>query len=273
MLTPALSVRGLSLQYPGMEDPLLAGVDLDVAPGEVVGLLGANGSGKSTLCEALAGLVEPASGEVLLGGAWVADCQWHALQYVPQDVDAAIVAPTVYDDIAFTLENRGVLPADRPARVDELLTTVGLPGFARREVIYLSGGERQRLVLASALAAGPRCLVLDEVTAHLDAPSAESVLQIVRDVARRDGIAVVMVTQRLDECRWFDRVSVLAGGTLSAPRTPASVLYDTLLLERAYLSPPLVVRLVQELDARGVPVGDAPLAATDLPAVLGRCSA
>lgn len=267
-----LVAQQLSFAYPGAGRPVLDALSLRAEPGRVLGILGANGCGKSTLCKLLAGLVEPAGGTVVVDGEPVEHSPWHLVQYVPQDVDAAIIAPVVEEDISFGLRNRGVSEEAVDRRVAELLELVGLPGFAHRAVAELSGGERQRLALASALAVEPRYLILDELSAHLDTASADRLLALVQRISRSAHVGVVVVTQRPDECRWFDEVAVIANGEVADVRPPAGVLYDAELLQSAGLAPPMIVDLVRALERKGVMLNGCPLDVTQLREMAMSCS-
>lgn len=271
MTSRGLIARSLAFAYPGASAGL-SGVDLAIEPGTLVALLGANGSGKSTLCRLLAGLLEPSAGDLRVDGVAVHDAEWNAVQYVPQDVDATIIAPRVGEDVAYALRNRGLPPSEVDRECDLLLASVGLEGFAEREVETLSGGERQRLALASALSAAPRYLLLDEVAAHLDEGSAARLLQLVAERARERDIGVLVVTQRPAEARWCDTVVILSGGVVSEPRPPGTVLYDDELLSAAGLAPPAIVRLARALRQQGRPVPGAPLDPASLASALRQCS-
>jgi energy-coupling factor transport system ATP-binding protein len=184
-------------------------------------VLGPSGSGKSTLGRALAGIVPHAlpgawSGSLSVGGAPVPSTPAAELGarvgIVFQDPDSQIVMPTVEDEVAFGLENRGWPRGRMQGRVPAALADVGLAGFERRATGTLSGGERQRLALADVLALAPGLLVLDEPTANLDPPGMAAIFaQVARLAASRDH-TIVVIEHRL-EAVWplADRVLVLDG--------------------------------------------------------------
>ncbi|MDJ1114331.1 ATP-binding cassette domain-containing protein [Microbacterium sp. LX3-4] len=204
-------------------------VDLDIAPGERVLLLGASGAGKSTLLAGMAGLLGSeedgaASGSLLIDGEDPAAHRGR-VGLVLQDPDAGVVLSRVGDDVAFGCENLGVDPAEIPARVAEALDAVGLEVPVERETARLSGGQKQRLAIAGVLAMRPGLLLLDEPTANLDPEGVEEVRQAVGEAALSSGATLVVIEHRTDVWRdLMTRVIVLdAAGGLLADGTPAEV--------------------------------------------------
>ena len=221
------------------------GVDLDVAPGERVLLLGPSGSGKSTLLAGLAGLLDPSvgeqEGELLLDGAPARAARARAVRAathgsgVPgtaatglllQDPVAQTVLARAGDDVAFGLENHGVPRELIGPRVERALAAVGFPYGPRHPTARLSGGERQRLALAGVLALRPGLLLLDEPTAMLDPDGARLLRDQVGRVLDDTGAGCVVVEHRV--APWLplvDRVVVLdPGGGVAADGDPAQVL-------------------------------------------------
>jgi thiamine transport system ATP-binding protein len=190
-----LGVDGVAISYAGA--PLLVDVDLTVAPGEVVALLGPSGSGKSSLLRVIAGLQTPDRGYVRWDGVDVTSIPAHKRGFglVFQD---ALLFPhlDVGGNVAY-----GVTGAKsaRAARVEELLTLVDLPGYARRAVSTLSGGEAQRVALARALAPSPRLLLLDEPFGALDRELRDRLAVDVRDLLHRLDVPAVHVTHDVTE--------------------------------------------------------------------------
>ena len=196
----AVRVRGLGWRHPGRRAWALRGVDLDVAAGERVLLLGPSGAGKSTFLAALAGLLDPETGdvegEVLLDGVPATSAQDRA-GLLRQDPQTQLVMTRAGDDVAFGLENRGV-PTDRLwARVEESLALVGWRYDLDRSTSALSGGEAQRLALAGVLAPAPGLLLLDEPTADLDPDGADHLRTALRDALQASGSTCVVVEHRV----------------------------------------------------------------------------
>ncbi|GHJ45363.1 ABC transporter [Catellatospora sp. TT07R-123] len=184
------------------ERPVLRDLNLYVAPGEVVAILGANGSGKSTLVRAALGLVPLAAGEVTLFGVPRRRFrQWHRIGYVPQRLGAGGGVPASVGEVVASgrLAARGFLrprrSGDRRA-VTDALTAVGLTDREHDPVASLSGGQQQRTLIARALAGQPDLLVLDEPTAGVDAASQEAFARALRDFVTGGG-TVLLVAHEL----------------------------------------------------------------------------
>ncbi|WP_448810262.1 ABC transporter ATP-binding protein [Agromyces bauzanensis] len=225
----AVSAQEWSWRHGGRRTPAVHGLDLDIAPGERVLLLGASGSGKSTLLHGLAGVLGgddegEAEGRLLIDDRPAAASRGRA-GLVLQDPDAQLVMARVGDDVAFGLENLGVPRDEIWARVDEALRAVGLDLPLDHSTAALSGGQRQRLALAGVLAMRPGLILLDEPTANLDPAGVLEVRDAVARVADESGATLVIIEHRVSV--WLpvvDRVVVLAGGELLADGAPAEVL-------------------------------------------------
>lgn len=206
MSGPALFARDLGFRHPGRAAPLLAGLGLELAPGEVLGLLGPSGCGKSTLLRLLGGLLRPERGEV--GRA--PGCRLAVVFQEPRLLPWRSVA----GNLDFALEAAGVPPAERAARRAEALRAVGLSGAARSLPHQLSGGMAQRAGLARALCLAPDLLLLDEPFAAVD-PMLREELQDLLAGALAGGRSAVLVTHDVHEAtRLCHRVLVLDGPPL-----------------------------------------------------------
>ena len=213
-----LSVRGLAVTYGDLR--AVDGVDLEVAAGEVVALLGASGSGKSSLLRAVAGLEDVAAGEVAWDGRSMVRVPVHKRGFGLMFQDGQLFEHRdVGGNIAYGLT--GLPRARRDERVREMLELVGLPGFERRRVTTLSGGQAQRVALARALAPAPRLLLLDEPLSALDRALREQLATDVRAILRRGGTTALYVTHDQDEAMTVaDRVGVMEAGRLLRLDTP-----------------------------------------------------
>ena len=213
-----LSVRGLAVTYGDLH--AVDGVDLEVAAGEVVALLGASGSGKSSLLRAVAGLEDVAAGEVAWGGRSMVRVPVHKRGFGLMFQDGQLFEHRdVGSNIAYGLT--GLPRAQRGERVREMLKLVGLPGFERRRVTTLSGGQAQRVALARALAPAPRLLLLDEPLSALDRALREQLATDVRTILRQGGTTALYVTHDQDEAMTVaDRVGVMEAGRLLRLDTP-----------------------------------------------------
>ena len=208
-------------RHAGRKNAALSGVDLDIAPGERVLVLGPSGSGKSTLMGGLAGLLGgaeegEATGTLTVDGVAPAQARGR-VGLLMQDPEAQVVLARVGDDVAFGMENLGVPREEIWPRVEESLSAVGLDAPLDHSTTELSGGQKQRLALASILAMGPGLLLLDEPTANLDPGGIAEVRDVVASVVERTGATLVVVEHRVDVwASLVDRVIVVADGRIAA---------------------------------------------------------
>ncbi|CAL9652920.1 Taurine import ATP-binding protein TauB [Streptomyces sp. enrichment culture] len=210
-----LALRDATLGRPGA--PALHSVDLDVASGEILTVVGASGCGKSTLLRTLAGLLAPLAGEVaqdtrpLTGPA--AD---RALVF---QEDALLPWRTLRGNVELPLAIQGVPRAERRAQAEAWLGRVGLAAQARQLPHRVSGGQRQRAQLARALAGAPRAVLMDEPFGALDAQTRAGMQDLLVEVLHGTGATVVFVTHDVDEALFLgDRVALLGDGRLTAVR-------------------------------------------------------
>lgn len=213
--------RGWGWRHAGRKNAALSGVDLDIAPGERVLVLGPSGSGKSTLMGGLAGLLGGAEEGEATGTLTVDDVAPAQARgrvgLLMQDPEAQVVLARVGDDVAFGMENMGVAREEIWPRVEKSLEAVGLGVPLDHSTTELSGGQKQRLALASILAMGPGLLLLDEPTANLDPSGVAEVRAAVEAVVERTGATVVVVEHRVDVwASLVDRVIVVADGAIAA---------------------------------------------------------
>jgi thiamine transport system ATP-binding protein len=209
-----LDVREVTVAFDGTT--VLDRASLHVEQGEIVALLGASGSGKSTLLRVIAGLVAPRSGRVVLDGSDVTGVPTHRrhVGMVFQD-EQLFPHLSVADNVAFGLKMAGVSNEERRRRADELLDTVGLPGFGERTVDNLSGGETKRVAVARSLAAAPKILLLDEPLTGLDRDLHDRLLVEVADIIRATGTTAVWVTHDDAEAAAVsDRIARLVAGSI-----------------------------------------------------------
>ena len=220
-MSAIIDFASVSITYPGADRPTLAGVDLAIAEGELVLVVGQTGSGKSTLLRAINGLVPHFTGGTLAGTVRIAgrDTATHhprdladVVGVVPQDPMSSFVTDTVEEELAYGMECLGVPAATMRRRVEETLDLLGLAEVRERALLSLSGGQRQRVAIGAVLTAHPRVLVLDEPTSALDPGAAEEVLAVLQRLVHDLGITVVLAEHRLERVlEYADRVVHVPG--------------------------------------------------------------
>ena len=263
MDNPILKTDDLRFSYPaaveGEHPVVLDGVNLSIAEGSFVAVLGHNGSGKSTLAKHMNAILLPSGGKVYVDGIDTADEDRlldirRTVGMVFQNPDNQIVANVVEEDVAFAPENLGVPPEEIRKRVDDALKQVGMYEFREHAPHLLSGGQKQRVAIAGVIAMRPRCIVLDEPTAMLDPIGRREVLRTVRQLNRESGVTVVLITHHMDEAAQADRLVVMAKGKVVADGTPKEVFCHVEELRSVALTVPETTALLWELRQAGLDV-------------------
>ncbi|WP_059412230.1 methionine ABC transporter ATP-binding protein [Cupriavidus basilensis] len=216
---PHIVFEQLGKQYPGAPSAALSAVSFTVARGEIFGIIGRSGAGKSTLLRTINMLERPSGGHVRVDGVDVGTLDEDGLVALRRRVGMIfqhfnlLSAKTVFENVALPLRVAGVPRAQIAPRVTELLELVGLAGKAQVYPAMLSGGQKQRVGIARALVQRPEILLCDEATSALDPETTESILALLRDINRRLGLTVVLITHDMAVIRQAcDRVLVLDHG-------------------------------------------------------------
>lgn len=256
-----IEIKDLRFSYPAEIDgdepvEVLRGINLEIAEGEFVAVLGHNGSGKSTLAKHLNGILVPSSGKVLVDGIDTADEDKlfelrQCAGMVFQNPDNQIVSSIVEEDVAFALENLGVPYEEMRKRVDDALRDVRMYDFRMHSPSQLSGGQKQRVAIAGIIAMRPKCIILDEPTAMLDPQGRREVMATVKRLNMDYGTTIVLITHFMDEAAACGRVVVMEKGKAILDGTPEEVFAHVELLKKMRLDVPQVTELVHELRKEG----------------------
>lgn len=244
-------------------------VDLDVAQGDFVAILGHNGSGKSTLAKHINAILYPTEGTVWVDGMDTSEDKnlWEVRQnagMVFQNPDNQIIGQVVEEDVGFGPENMGVPTAEIWERVEESLKAVGMYEFRKHSPNKLSGGQKQRISIAGVIAMHPKCIILDEPTAMLDPNGRKEVIRAVRALNLAEGITVVLITHYMEEIIDADKVFVMDKGKIAMEGTPKEIFSQVEHLKELRLDVPQVTLLAYELQKSGMKIPDGILTTKEL---------
>lgn len=235
----------------------LNGVDIQVAQGEFVAILGRNGSGKSTFAKLVNALNLPTEGKMVVAGMDTTD-EANLLDIrktagmVFQNPDNQLVATIVEEDIAFGPENLGLPREEIYDRIDYALSTVHMEAYRGHAPHMLSGGQKQRIAIAGVLAMKPKLIVFDESTAMLDPKGRQDILELIRQLNREEKITIVLITHYMDETVHADRLVVMKDGFVLREGKPQEIFFDRELLAQAGLIAPFAAQLSMDLAAAGI---------------------
>jgi len=254
-----LEARNVRYRYPrGME--AVCDISFHIRKKEKIALVGPNGAGKSTLLKMFNGMIRPDSGIMLFDNKPI-EYDITSLRmlrkrvgFVLQNPDRQIIAPTVYQDVAFGPTNLGY-PENEVKRVVTLaLRHVGLEGFERRPPYHLSGGEKKRVAIAGVLAMDPDVLVLDEPTSGLDPSGSEDIMELL-DELNHEGKTIIISTHNVELAYpWADRAILLLEGKILEEDVPQKAFGNPEHVRRAHLSLPILLELYMEMQKRGFQV-------------------
>ena len=254
----------LVYKYPQSEDeqPKVAidGLDLEVKKGEFLVVLGHNGSGKSTFAKHINALLIPTDGEMYVDGlrTSVEDNLWNIRNVagmVFQNPDNQIVATIVEEDVAFGPENLGIDPKEIRKRVDDALKNVQMYEYRKHAPHLLSGGQKQRVAIAGILAMMPKCIVFDEPTAMLDPFGRKEVMRTIKEINKKYGITIILITHYMEEAVEADRIVVMDSGKVVMNGKPKEIFRNVSVMKKIGLDVPQVTELAYELRQNGINIG------------------
>ena len=236
-------------------------VNLQVKKGEFLVVLGHNGSGKSTIAKHMNALLIPTDGTVIVDGLDTKDPQnvWNIRAkagMVFQNPDNQLVATIVEEDVAFGPENLGIESKEIRRRVDESLERVGMSEYKRHAPHLLSGGQKQRIAIAGILAIQPECIIFDEPTAMLDPSGRKQVLETMKEINKKYGITIILITHYMDEAAQADRIIVMDEGNIKMEGTPREIFPQVERMKEIGLDVPQVTELAYELRKEGINISE-----------------
>jgi energy-coupling factor transporter ATP-binding protein EcfA2 len=252
-----IEVNNLKYRYPHRSNLALDGIDFQVEKGQFIGIAGENKAGKSTLCQAFAGLVPTMfrgayGGKLLIDGAEAAKtpiaelCQKVGLVFQNPFNQLSGAKDTVFEEIAFGLQNLGIPKEEIFKRVEENLKLLDIEEYRDRNPFDLSGGQTQRVAIASILAMEPKVIVLDEPTSQLDPQGSEEVFRVVDKLAKT-GITIIMVEQKIEKlASYCDKILLLHKGKQIAYDTPEQI-FSRDDLEELGVKPPVYTQVCRAL--------------------------
>ena len=234
-------------------------VSMEVKNGEFLVILGHNGSGKSTMAKHMNALLLPSGGKMYVDGLDTSDIEniWEVRRragMVFQNPDNQLVATIVEEDVAFGPENLGVDPKEIRERVDDSLKAVGMYEYRKHAPHLLSGGQKQRIAIAGILAMRPKCIVLDEPTAMLDPSGRNEVMKTIKEVNKKFGITIILITHYMDEAAQADRIIVMDRGEKVMEGVPREIFSQVKKIKSIGLDVPQVTELAYELQREGVDI-------------------
>ncbi len=247
-----IRVSDLKYRYRGNLFPTLDGINLTVADGELVAIVGQNGSGKSTLGRLIAGIYKLQEGSIEIDSHKL-DKKSSKLPsevgIVFQNPENQIIFNRIDDEVSFAM--RGLDPAETSERVSEALAEVGMSKFREQDLYSLSLGQKQRIIIAEVLARRPKHLILDEPTTMIDSEGKEQIYQIIRRL-KKQGYTIICITNLADEILLADRTLILADGKIAAEIRRSELVAKAPLLSKYGIHQPTLLKILTGLTKRGI---------------------
>lgn len=257
---PAIRIEHLKYRYPYTKTLALNDISCEISKGEFIGVIGANGAGKSTLSQALLGLVPN-----LYHGAYGGKVEIDGLNAKTTPIDSLCKKVglvfqnpfnqitgsklTVYEEIAFGLENLGIEQSEMQSRVEKIMEMLNISNLKDCSPYDLSGGQMQRMSIAGILVMQPEIIVLDEPTSQLDPKGSEEVFKAVESL-KNQGKTIIMVEHKMEKiAQYSDRVMLLSEGKLVDFDTPQKI-FSREDLEKYGVNPPVYTQICKQLSAK-----------------------
>ena len=265
----AIRIDDLWVRYREEEDYAVKGLSLRIDEGEFVILMGPSGCGKTTLCYTIMGIIPRVIKAEVKGSIRVFDLDpltaspTDLAKYVTivfQNPEMQLVTTSVYEEVAFPLENFGLPKDEIERRVKEVLEVVGLSGLENRSPASLSGGQKQALAIASVLALRPKVIILDEPTSQLDPQGTKRVTDLILKLRREFDTTILAVEHRIEwAVEYVDRIAVMNEGRIVLEGDPKEVFSREIRPERAGFRPPQVSEIAYNLMRSGVNLPAIPI--------------
>ncbi|NSB90994.1 energy-coupling factor ABC transporter ATP-binding protein [Clostridium saccharobutylicum] len=264
-----IMVEHLKYRYPQTDKLVLNDISFTIEPGEFIGIVGKNNSGKSTLCQAFVGLVPTFYKGAYGGKVFIDDMEVSKsdISEVCKKVGIVFQNPfnqvtgskmSVYEEIAFGLENMGIPRGEMIERIDEAMELLDISKYKDRNPFDLSGGQMQRMAIASIIAMRPEVIILDEPTSQLDPQGSEEVFQAVQALSKK-GITIIMVEHKIEKiAQYSDKVMLLNDGKLIHFDTPQQIFSMDNILEYG-IAPPAFTQICRGLKIYNKEIGLYPV--------------
>ena len=252
-----IEVKNLSFAY-DESAKTIDEVSFSIEEGTYTTIIGHNGSGKSTIAKLIAGLLEKASGSIMVDGMELNIENLNKIRsdigIVFQNPDNQFIGSTVRDDIAFGLENHCVPQEDMDRIIEENAALVGMTKYLNQEPTRLSGGQKQRVAIAGVLAMKPKILIFDEATSMLDPQGKDEIKRVITELHGESKLTILSITHDIDEVAKSDYVIAMDGGHVAITGTPKAVFQDPEKLKKMKLDVPFSLKLSEELQECGLHV-------------------
>lgn len=263
-----MECKNVNYSYPLTTEPTLKNINVSIERGKFYGVIGENGSGKTSFCAMLRGFIPTfykgeMEGEVLLEGKPILEYGGEIatkVGYVFQNPFTQIsgVKDTVFEEVAYGLENFGVPVEEIERRVMEVMKVTDIEKLAMKSPLELSGGQMQRVALASVIVLEPDVLIIDEPTSQLDPEGTESVFKIIRALKEKKK-TIILVEHKIDLiAEYSDEVIVFKDGEIIASGDKKEILSDVSLMEKGVAIPQVAI-LCQKLKEQGYPISEIPV--------------